>query len=281
MATKLYLTWVPSATLTGLHGIGTTSWTVSGTTGWLPGMTVIFEPGAGNQETLTILTVPTGTTFTTAPSANSHANGVTVRADYSFSSDVDWPLSTTAGSSPQDIYADTITGPATIRLGPYGNVGQPLASFWFQAAAVTISGTVTYNLWGYEFAMTTNAGLRVEVARCDSAGAFISYISQSSRGTEMAQTTPAVNNWTATPTSTTLTDGDWIRVQVFAVDAGGTMAAAAAGALVRINGSVAQLGDSWVQFNETVTAGAPAATKSPPFPYPSQQRRVWMSHRAR
>lgn len=69
-----------TATLTGAHGSGTTSWTVSSTTGWVVGSTVTFEEGTANQETLEVLTVPTGTTFTTAASTIAHGNASAVVA---------------------------------------------------------------------------------------------------------------------------------------------------------------------------------------------------------
>lgn len=68
-----------TTTLTGTHGIGTTSWTVASTSGWQVGTTVTFEPGGANEESLEVLTVPSGTTFTTAASTISHAGGVSVR----------------------------------------------------------------------------------------------------------------------------------------------------------------------------------------------------------
>lgn len=67
-----------TTTLTGTHNSGTTSWTVGSTANMLPGATVTFEEGVGNQEILEVLTVPNGTTFTTAASTLNHAGGITV-----------------------------------------------------------------------------------------------------------------------------------------------------------------------------------------------------------
>lgn len=189
-----------------------------------------------------------------------YLGGSVIAAD-ALSSDQDLGLSAAAGASAASRTIDTVAGPATLQLSNASGFG-PI-SWWFKAGAVTISGTITFNLWALESAMANNAGLRAVIDRCDSTGAFISNIVTSSRGVELG-TSAAANNWTATPTSTTLSNGDYIRVRVYAVDAGGTMAAATAGVTVRYNGTVATTAESWVEFTETVPAasysGSPPAT---------------------
>lgn len=166
------------------------------------------------------------------------------------STDTDRLLSTTAGTVQSTAAVNTTAGGSQIQFST-----ATLYSWWYQAAAVTISGTVTFNLYGIESNMANNTGFWVIVDRCDWQGAYISTIVSSIRGTELG-TSMAVNNWTATPTSTTLLGGEWIRVRVYATNTGGTMAAATSGATMGYDGTVANLGDSWVQFNETITAGS-------------------------
>lgn len=77
----IWLNQQRSTTLTGTHGIGTSSFTVASSANMLPGQTVTFELGTGNAETLEINTVPNGTTITTTTaSAISHAGGTAVLA---------------------------------------------------------------------------------------------------------------------------------------------------------------------------------------------------------
>lgn len=146
------------------------------------------------------------------------------------------------------------------------------SAIWlFQVAAVTISGTVTLNIWGFEDAMATNAQLAVIISRYDSGGGFVSDViaqgnANHAKGVELG-TSSAVQNWTATPTSTTFSAGDWLAVIVH-VDASGTMAVGQVS--VKYDGTTGSAdGDSFVTFTETITAGTPAAA-NPPYksPYP-------------
>lgn len=69
----------PSTTLTANAAAAATTVTVASTTGITVGMVVVFEPGTANEEYRTVLTVPTGTTFTVAALTLAHASGSTVR----------------------------------------------------------------------------------------------------------------------------------------------------------------------------------------------------------
>ena len=131
-------------------------------------------------------------------------------------------------------------------------------------AAVTIAGTVTFNLWGLESANQANTAFDVLVQRLDNAGAVLSTISRSERGIELT-TSALVNLWTATPTSTALSVGDRIKVTVFGNDAGGTMASGRTFTLTYNGTSAAANGDSYVQFFETLVVarlGTLAATQA-------------------
>ena len=154
-------------------------------------------------------------------------------------------------------------------LGPTAGVQVKLGTVvacWISPplAAVTIAGTVTFNLWGLESANQANTGFDVLVQRLDNAGAVQSTISRSERGIELT-TSALVNLWTATPTSTGLSNGDRIKVTVFGNDAGGTMASGRTFTLTYNGTSAAANGDSYVQFFEALTVariGTLAATQA-------------------
>lgn len=148
-------------------------------------------------------------------------------------------------------------------------VGNP--SEWLSepvSADVTISGTITANLWGYENSMNANVAINViiDIVRSDSAGTIVQIV-KSTYTTELAVTTPAVNNFTAGMTSggytsQTLNRGDRLRIRVFGDDsAAATMAAGFAYSL-RYDGTTAAVeGDSYVTFTENITfESAPAGT---------------------
>lgn len=116
-------------------------------------------------------------------------------------------------------------------------------------AGVTISGTITLNLWAFETNMSANVAINAVIERLDSTGAVISTIAQTARTTEVALNTPGVNNFTVTPTSTNMLKGDRIRVRVYGDDAG-TMASSFAYNFNFGRSSASVDGDSWVRFNE-------------------------------
>ena len=127
---------------------------------------------------------------------------------------------------------------------------------------VTISGTITLNLWGSENNMSANAAINAQIDRIDKNGNVVSNIATTARTTELAVATAAVNNFTVTPTSTAMQKGDRIRVVVYCDDAG-TMAT---GFIATFNFGTATsggTGDSWIQFNETfgIQATEPNGTK--------------------
>jgi hypothetical protein len=157
----------------------------------------------------------------------------------------------------------TVAGPTS---GVQVQVGGTAAA-WISPAleAVTISGTISFNLWAFESAAAANVGLDVKIERCDGSGNVISQIARSERGTELG-TSATAQVWTVTPTSTTLSAGDRIKVTVFGNDAGGTMTASARTFTLRYHGTPAgSNGDSFVRFAEilTVASVVPATVDAP------------------
>ena len=121
------------------------------------------------------------------------------------------------------------------------------------SAPVTISGTVTLNIWASESAAGANTAINVLLERIGPDFKPISTILKTTRVTELG-TSSALANFTDTPTSTDLDKGDRIRITVFGDDAG-TMAAGFTFS-ANIGSNVANEGadgDSWVQFTEDLT----------------------------
>src|SRR5688500_5334042 len=99
-------------------------------------------------------------------------------------------LGTRAASASASV--STAAGPTTIQ---YQGSGLEY-SFWTRPLdAVTISGTVTFNIWASESAMAANAGLRVQVDGYSGDGTtHRGTIVASSHGTELG-TGSAAMNW--------------------------------------------------------------------------------------
>lgn len=134
--------------------------------------------------------------------------------------------------------------------------GIPLLSSMFisppVSAAVTIAGTITYNIWASESSMNANAGLRVLVFKIAGLDGALTAIASSNQGVELG-TTIAAQNWTSSPASTALAKGDRIGVVVSMIDAGGTLASGFTVALGYDGATTGSNGDSYVQVTETVS----------------------------
>lgn len=176
-------------------------------------------------------------------------------------------LTTTRGAGVTNGSANTTAGGDHIVMR-YSAID---AIWLYQVNAVTISGTITFNFWGHEGVMTTNVGMAAIVSRYNSAGTFVSDVvaqanANHADGVEMA-TTDAAMNWTATPTSTAFSAGDWLAVLIH-VDAVGTMATG--DGFLRFDGtSAAADGDSYVTFTETIDAYVPAAAAPVAYAWPA------------
>lgn len=117
-------------------------------------------------------------------------------------------------------------------------------------ADFTISGTITVNLWARELNMSANAAINVAIDRLGPTGSVVSNILTTTRSTEVNLSSYAVNNFTGTPTSTTMKKGDRLRIRVFFDDAG-TMAAGFEADFECDGASAGVDGDSYVTFTET------------------------------
>jgi hypothetical protein len=177
-------------------------------------------------------------------------------------------LSLTAPSGAEGAgYAYTVSG-STSAINFKDSNGGSIVLVWFSnpLTGVTISGTMTFNIIGYESNMSANAGMGVKVERTNGSGTVQSTIVDSPKGTELTLTTPTAQNWTATPTSTALSTGDRLKVTCYIKNAGGTMGD---NFLCGMYPAVSGATISWVRFTETITEGSATPASRPVF------QRVW------
>jgi len=142
----------------------------------------------------------------------------------------------------------SVTGPTNgLETGSPQNewISQPLS------AAVTISGTITFNICAFESNAMANGGVGVVVQRLGNNLDVLSTIVDSLQSTELG-TANARRTWTATPTSTAMAKGDRLRVRVYFRDVGGTMASAYTFTLT-YDGLNSATGDSNVTFTESLS----------------------------
>jgi hypothetical protein len=135
--------------------------------------------------------------------------------------------------------------------------GQALTWFSAQLQAVTISGSVTVNIRGFESSNSANAAAGITIERTNSAGTVQSTIvantSVPTTSNEYALSTDGAKNAAFTPTSTPLTAGDRIKVTLFVKNA----AALTMGGGFTVTNSYdgptsAAAGDTFVTFTETL-----------------------------
>jgi hypothetical protein len=185
----------------------------------------------------------------------------TAETGLTISGNVIYKLATTRGSSVSFNFIVSAVASGN-HLQIVSNFDGSVATIWaYRVNAVTISSTVSFNFWGSESLMTTNAGFAAIVSRYDNGGNFISDVvaqanANHADGVELG-TSAAAMSWTATPTSTSFSDGDWLTILVHA-DAVGTMGTGTVGVDVGGPTSAAD-GDTFVTFTETITAFTAAA----------------------
>lgn len=130
---------------------------------------------------------------------------------------------------------------------------------WFTpplSAGVTISGTITPNIWGLESAAQCNCGFRYEVLRWDVLqGGIVSSlgISTDNGATEWGTTAAVRTSPTLTPTSTNFVTGDRIVIVIYNDDGNGVTEASGRSWSLRIDGPTGVDGDSYLSFTETIT----------------------------
>lgn len=170
-------------------------------------------------------------------------------------------LSTSRGGGAFADTAATVAGPTagieTAGSAPYEYISPPVG------VGFTLSGTITFNLRGFESSMNANATWRCVVERIDNTGVIISTVVDSLRtGATELGTSESAHNWTATPTSTTFAKGDRLRVRVLIDDASSNMGAGFSVSFMVAGTSSGASGDSFITLTETVTFEQPGTDSS-------------------
>lgn len=122
------------------------------------------------------------------------------------------------------------------------------------AAAVTISGSITFNLWMAESGMNANAASNCVIDKIAATDQTITQIIKTTRTTEMGSTVPptTAENFAQTPgAGVACNRGDRLRFRLFADDAG-TMASGFT-ITAYFNGGAAARGDTFCSFTESLT----------------------------
>lgn len=125
------------------------------------------------------------------------------------------------------------------------------------SAAVTISGTVTINVWASESNNQANAGYRMKLFKLTPDGTKTLFATLS-RGVELP-TTLAAQNYTGTPTSTAFAIGDRIVMEPYITNVG-TMGGSRTCDMTFSGPTAGASGDSYVTFTETVLVSGKTMT---------------------
>lgn len=121
------------------------------------------------------------------------------------------------------------------------------------SAAVTISGTVTVNVWGVESTVAANAGVRFKLFRLQPNGTKTLF-GTLDRGVELTNAMTA-QNYTGTPSSQAFAIGDRIVMEPYITNVG-VMAGALTCSMRYARGSPGISGDSYITFTETIAVSS-------------------------
>lgn len=158
-------------------------------------------------------------------------------------------LQTTRGSVLASYTTTSVAGPTNgIEYGTATSfVTYPLAS------EVTISGSVSYNLWGYESSMSANAAIGMRLFVLRRLDASLVEIGKGYNTTELG-TSPAVRTGSFTPTSTTCYIGDRLVAMPYFDDASGVNMGSPYNLYFDFSGPTASAdGDSYFSTTETLS----------------------------
>jgi hypothetical protein len=160
---------------------------------------------------------------------------------------------TSRGASTGALQTNTVAG-ATNGVETTNGLGSEVEFYISDplAADVTISGTITINVWAAESASGANVAINARIFRLQPDGT-LTEIAKSTRTTEVAVTTRAVNNFTVTPTSTAMKAGDRLAMVYFGDDAGTGMNSGFTFNHSAGSASGGVDGDTFITFTEDMT----------------------------
>jgi hypothetical protein len=181
----------------------------------------------------------------------------------------EWGLrnaNTTNGSSMATFTTNSVAGPVTGHYFPIATANYVVTAgagsprrIWMTpplSAGVTISGTITPNIYGLESNGTCNCGLRYEVLRWSVAqGGIVSSLGISTNDgfTEWTTSATLKTSPTLTPTSTAFVTGDRIAFLFYSDDANGTTEGSGRTFTIHYNGATGGNGDTYLSFTETLS----------------------------
>ena len=171
-------------------------------------------------------------------------------------------LSLTRGTSAGSFTVTTVAGPTNgIEVTP----GGASVCVWYSPplnAAVTISGSITWNLRASESSNSANSSINARIEKIDGATGAITLIDQTARTTELG-TSEAAAAFSETPAAgVACKRGDRLRVRVFADDAATNMGAGFTVSFFLDGPTAAASGDSYLTLTENLTfASEPAGTQ--------------------
>jgi len=156
----------------------------------------------------------------------------------------------------------TMAGPVTppSAAAQLTKVSGGTAAVWYSDPLdeVTISGNVTFNLWGLSSSKFANAGLAAELLRASASGVIQSVIASVVAPASELGTAAAVRNWIRTPAPTSLANGERLALRIYIDDAGGTMTAGRTVTVTLDGPTAGASGDSWFSTAESLAPARPA-----------------------
>lgn len=175
----------------------------------------------------------------------------------------------TQGSAKVTAVTSSIAGAVSSQYFPSGTNGHIATktaggarTIWISdplSSGVTVSGTITPNLWGLESAAQCNCGARYEVLRWSVAtGGIASSLGISSDGgvTEWGTSAAVRTSPTLTPTSTTFDAGDRIVIVLYNDDGNGVTEANGRNWTLDYDAGTGADGDSYLSFTESLSFSA-------------------------
>ncbi len=179
---------------------------------------------------------------------------------------------TTRGASLATATANAVAGPTSGVCAFASSSGVEWISEPLSADA-TISGDITANIWASENNMSANVAINVAIYVVRATTRAKELIVRSTRVTELAVTTNAVNNFTTGMLAADYTDvlvnrGDRLLVVIFGDDAG-TMASGFTFSIGFGGATAAANGDTFITFTENLTFESPSSTPAGTVIFPT------------
>jgi len=172
----------------------------------------------------------------------------------------------TQGSAKVTAVTNSIAGTVSSQYFPSGTAGHIVTktaggarTIWITdplASGVTISGTITPNLWGLESAAQCNCGARYEVLRWNVAtGGTSSSLGMSSDGglSEWGTSAAVRTAPTLAPTSTAFNAGDRIVIVIYNDDGNGVTEANGRNWTLDYDAGTGVDGDTYLSFTESIS----------------------------